>query len=193
MPMFSLEPDEKHIIDSLYKENDRTTAIVAGSLLEDRLEAKLKTQLRCDDSKDTLKILVEMFRGLGPLSSFSAKIRLGYLLELYDYRVRVELTAIKDIRNYFAHENKPVTFESDDVILVAQKLTLIEYYIRPMSEITTDPSKATAGVMYIDQAVELSYGTPKKRFIATFGLHTMIFSPHLGADTARVLGDGPKS
>jgi hypothetical protein len=95
MPTFALEIDEHHIIDSLREENDRTVAIVGSSLLEARLEEKLKAQFRTDSSKDNKKILADMFQGLGPLSSFSAKIRLGYLLRLYDYLVRIELTAIK--------------------------------------------------------------------------------------------------
>jgi hypothetical protein len=44
MPTFSLEADEQH--DSFQNENDRTVGIVGGSILEARLEEKLKLQLR---------------------------------------------------------------------------------------------------------------------------------------------------
>jgi hypothetical protein len=189
MPTFALEPDERHIIASLMKENDRTVAIVGGSLLEARLEEKLKAQLRTDSSKDNQKILDDMFQGLGPLSSFSAKIRLGYLLQLYDYLVRIELTAIKDIRNRFAHEQTPITFDTPEIVTLVQKLKLIENHTRHISEFD-EKKEGRTGVEYT-VSPEAAYRTPRGRFISTFGMFTRVFSKRMGAKLDPVWGDGP--
>jgi hypothetical protein len=73
--------------------------------------------------------------GLGPLSSFSAKIRLGYLLKLYAYLVRCELTAIKGIRNRFAHEQSPITFDTPNIVTLVEKLKLIKNHVQNQSRV----------------------------------------------------------
>jgi hypothetical protein len=49
----------------------------------------------------------------GPLGTFSAKIWLGYGLELYGPKTRHDLES--HIRNAFAHTKKAITFESPAV------------------------------------------------------------------------------
>jgi hypothetical protein len=44
-----------------------------------------------------------MFNPIGPLGPFANKIDLGYLLYMYDLRMKYALTAISRIRNHFAH------------------------------------------------------------------------------------------
>ena len=179
MPTFSLEADEQHIIDSFLQENDRTVGIVGGSILEARLEEKLKSQLKAADNKDDQKILDDFFQGLGPLATFSAKIRLGYLMKLYSYTVYSELNAIKDIRNFFAHDRMPVGFDSPEISKFINKLKLIENHIRPISELD-EQAERKAGILYT-QNPAASYNTPKWRFISTFGMFTRVFSLRLGA------------
>jgi hypothetical protein len=190
MPTFSLEEDEQHIIDSLRNDNDRTIAIVCGSILEARLEDKIKAQLRTPHNKDSQIIIDDVFQGFGPLTSFSSQIRLGYLLKLYDYQVREELSSIKWIRNQFAHKKEAITFDTEDISRSVSKLKLIEKHIRPMSEYNED-TPIKEGISYTANP-DASYNTPKWRFISTFGMYTRVFSTRIAA-IGPIWGDGPKS
>jgi hypothetical protein len=50
-----------------------------------------------------------------PLSSFSAKIELGFALGLYDDKLRHPLNMIRDVRNEFAHNMDATSFDHPDV------------------------------------------------------------------------------
>jgi DNA-binding MltR family transcriptional regulator len=87
------------IIDEIEKAGDRAAAILAASMIEDRLEKAVKTFLHEDK-----EITPAMFEGLGPLASFSAKARMGFVLGIYGEPMLKTLNRIGQIRNRFAHE-----------------------------------------------------------------------------------------
>jgi len=92
------------------EQGDRTAAIMAGGYLEDFLAMSVK-KLLVDDAK----IIDGFFTGMGPLSSFSAKIDMAYLLRLTDDQNRNRMHIIRRIRNDFAHDLSPLTFKSKRV------------------------------------------------------------------------------
>ncbi len=95
-------------------------AIVAGSVLEDLIEAALKSKMR-DDLSAGLK--ERLFSGYGPLSTFSGKIEIAFAFSYFDGQIYNDLRAIKDIRNKFAHATDFLNFSSPELERDAQKLT----------------------------------------------------------------------
>jgi hypothetical protein len=101
--------------------SDRVAAIACAAFLDGVLLTALAARFihmgkRWED---------RIFSGAtAPLSSFSAKMRLGYALALYGPITYRDLDIIRSIRNGFAHTAAPVTFEHP--IIAEQCHRLIE-------------------------------------------------------------------
>lgn len=116
------------------KQPDRYVAIVMAAIMEEELGEIL--QARLVDHKKTAK---KMFGGMGPLATFSAKIDLAFLLGMYREDFAKMLHAVRDIRNTFAHDLRPLTFASDEVKAKAIPLKFIETFdLRPKSRTERD-------------------------------------------------------
>ena len=87
------------------KQADRGTALVVAAWLDDALESCIRAVLRPD--KGTAD---EIFRPDGPLGSFSARVKVAYLLDLIEPNVRKDLDHIRGIRNDFAHSRGDIRF-----------------------------------------------------------------------------------
>jgi hypothetical protein len=102
-------------IDTLLSEidthNHRAAAVLGGAFVEDALEYAIQRRLVILTPKE----LGSMFEYPGPLSSFGAKIQLGYAIGLYGVIVRKDLDIIRRIRNAFAHAKKPISFDTPQV------------------------------------------------------------------------------
>jgi hypothetical protein len=95
---FIERPGEENIFKTMVRDSPRGIGIVGGSLVEARLKEKILFHLRNDGSKEDKAFLSNFLKGYAPLASFSAKIKIGYLLRFYGRRVRKELDTIRDIR-----------------------------------------------------------------------------------------------
>ena len=95
---------------TLTPETDRGCALMAAAYLDDQLEALLRRVLLVDT-----KALDELLSGLGPLATFSSRIELCYLLGLIPAQCRRDLHEIRRIRNRFAHETEPLTFDQPPI------------------------------------------------------------------------------
>ena len=97
--------------------NDRTTAIVAATLLEAQLEAALMRRLlpMSNAHRDAL------FRDEYAYT-FASKIDLGLSLGLYEQKTKTDCHRIKQIRNQFAH-NLDRDFGHPKVSKACQDLT----------------------------------------------------------------------
>lgn len=102
---------------------DRSAAIVSAALAEDHLTTVLKSSLHQDD-----KIVAEMFRGSGPIGSFSAKINLAFLTGLLSMRASKEMHIIREVRNEFAHRLGKLSFKSQRIRDLAMNLTMPDWY-----------------------------------------------------------------
>jgi Mannitol repressor len=76
-------------------ESDRACAVLGAALLDSRLECLYARRLR--------GFREELLAGNGPLSTFSARIRLARALAWIDEDVYFDLNQIRSIRNEFAH------------------------------------------------------------------------------------------
>ena len=94
-------------------------AVVAAARVENWLQAAILTRTRTGLSKTFRD---KLFKGYGPLSSFSGKIDIAYAFSMFGQETYNDLRAIKDIRNTFAHSNKEIHFRSDSVMRNIQKL-----------------------------------------------------------------------
>jgi hypothetical protein len=107
MPWPLMNPAHEPVIREIGDQSDRAAAILAVSLLEDRLAALLRAWL-----VDEPKIAGKTFGGSGPLATFSAKIDMGLLLGILEKTRHRELHLIREIRNKFAHGVETLTFET---------------------------------------------------------------------------------
>ena len=103
-------PDDEAILREIYQDSDRAAAIIAAAYLEDRLRDALRARLVTDE-----KIESQLFRGSGALAAHGTRVKLGYLLGLYDEKAMKLLNTIAKIRNQSAHSAAPKTFESDSI------------------------------------------------------------------------------
>lgn len=107
---------ESKILSTLFTEletaDERTVAIVAGSILENSLAIAIQARLRALDPAEQ-KELFEYENA--PLRTFHSKIQLGYALGLYSHRIQDDLKRIKRIRNTFAHNIFVKSFDDEEV------------------------------------------------------------------------------
>ena len=97
-------------LGALRTENDRGAALTAAAFAETLLDGILKSFLA--DKPETH----ELTNGFAaPLGTFAAKIKLVYVLGLIDDELQSSLDAIRRLRNKWAHEWMPVSFDSDNV------------------------------------------------------------------------------
>ncbi|MET4208445.1 MltR family transcriptional regulator [Bradyrhizobium sp. LA2.1] len=180
MSTWTLEGEkEGEIISALLNETDRAAAIIAGTIVEDRLSRKLKANLRNDDTKLVTAAVTEMFRSSGPLGVFANKIRLGYLMRLYGSTAYKDLVAIKDIRNLFAHKMDILSFKTNEIANLCQNLKIVESYFL----LDTDKSR-------LFNWPQITNGTFSKEDWDTLTLHnSSIMGTVYTKDRQAVLGD----
>ena len=114
------------ISGSFRSESDRSAAILAASLLDDQLKALLEKFLVPD------KHMPKMFATYAPLSTFSAKFELAYLLALIPKDIRDDIDTVRKIRNLFAHRVEDVVFSKPPVSDLAMNLKTVQWFIDHM-------------------------------------------------------------
>lgn len=96
----------------LLEESDRGCAIFGAQILSDRLQDLLTFVF---EASGIGKVgLDRLFSGYGPLSTFSAKIELAYSLGILPKDIYEAINLTRKMRNLFAHESGPATFDSPE-------------------------------------------------------------------------------
>ena len=119
-PQEKLPPPDVYGILNLVDHAEASKAIIVAGIVEDWLQTMLLGAGRRTLSNSQLS---EFFEGYGPLSSFSAKIDIGYFFKLIDDAAYRDLKAIKNIRNSFAHTKEVATFKTDGIKQKGHALT----------------------------------------------------------------------
>jgi DNA-binding MltR family transcriptional regulator len=152
----TLEPAPErfdYLFAEMTAESDRGCILIGASAVDDVLQTALRALLSKDHH--IAKHAVEpMFAAMGPLSTFSARIKLAYAVGLTPRWMFEDLEKIRKVRNKAAQEFSAKTFESPDVIQLVQLLKGADFAI---SEITPDQSKQ------IPQRAVATTETPKRR------------------------------
>lgn len=166
---------QREIIDEieaeLKKEGDRSVALIAGAFLEQRLEEAIKALL----VKNT-HVENQMFKGKGPLATFSAKIDIGLLLGLYEERTAKVLHNVRKVRNEFAHKLGRATFETQNIRALCNNFAPVrENTFKVQTGITGTPkTRRRLSQSEFKKFEKMIFGamfnvadTPRNRFIAT--------------------------
>ena len=90
-------------------ESDRAVAVLTAAFLDHQLESLLRRFFRQVRETDSL------FEPMQPLASFSARIKLAYVLGLIDRQSQRELNRVRKIRNLFAHDRRPLSFADSKI------------------------------------------------------------------------------
>lgn len=95
---------------SLNDETDRGCSLMAAAYLDYELGELLRGYF-----VDKPQIVKQMLDNNGPLTTFSSRIELSYLLGLIGEQTRRDLNLIRKIRNEFAHTSNPISFETESI------------------------------------------------------------------------------
>lgn len=110
--------DVVQFIETVRELPDHALALVCAAFVERTLERVILSRLvRLTTTQHN-----ELFVGLGPLSSLSAKIKLAYALGAIGSESVGDLNRIKDVRNQFAHSFHPISFRTRAVVAEVRKL-----------------------------------------------------------------------
>lgn len=113
-------------------ESDRGCVLVSAAYLEDTLETLLRTHLS-SDTNCVKKAVDPLFQTMGPLSSFSAKIKLVFALKLVNAGQFCDLEIVRKVRNNVAHSFDKATFSSQQIADYTSSLTSSDRAIRKMN------------------------------------------------------------
>lgn len=102
----------------LSESNDRTVVIVSSSLLDSALRDVLLRKFRQLDDEE----IADLFDADSVLSTFSAKIKMAYALNICGPDIRDDLHCIREIRNAFAHSRIALSFDTTHVSNVCARL-----------------------------------------------------------------------
>lgn len=118
--------------------SDRAAAIVGSTLVETYLERAILSRLvKLDEDQEA-----ELLSGDAPLSSFAARIKLGYSLGLYNDETREDLDTVRDIRNAFAHAPISISFKTKEVIESCQRLKTWLVFKIPERALGDNPARS---------------------------------------------------
>jgi DNA-binding MltR family transcriptional regulator len=98
------------VYEALSAESDRGCVIFGSALISEALEELLKSFFR--QAPQDSRFIRSLFDGYAPLSTFSARIQIAYAIGLVPRALRERIELIRKLRNEFAHESGPLSFEN---------------------------------------------------------------------------------
>lgn len=157
MAWFASSEADSEAIKRLNHDSDRAVAIVAASLVESRLQQMLVSHMVQDH-----KCLNSLFNSSGPLGSFSAKIRLAFVMGLTSTQFTQELENMKKIRNEFAHRIHVYSFEEKTIADRCRNFAIVDDVCRDPSDMER-AGKYNMRLSIENCANELTH--PRKRYL----------------------------
>ena len=123
--------DVPYIVKTINEAGDASAAIVGGIFVEDALTEAIFSRLIVL----TPERKQELTRQNGPLSTFDSKITVSRALGLLDRPTKQDLTAIRHIRNAFAHGGTAsLSFAAKEVVAVCDSLNWLKRAAIPFRE-----------------------------------------------------------
>jgi hypothetical protein len=138
------------ILHEMDSADDRTAAIVAAAFVENNLALAILARLRILTEAEQRNL----FENRGILADFSAKIDMGYALNIYGSLVRDDLDKIGQIRNRFAHDLQVRDFDNPEVAGKCDALNARKYLDSLARPKKTSP--ITRKEIYLDTAAHLA-------------------------------------
>ena len=152
------------ISDSFRSESDRSAAILAASLLDEQLKALLDKFLVTDKHKS------KMFATYAPLSTFSAKYEMAYLLALIPKDIRDDIEFVRKIRNLFAHRIEDVAFDKPPVSDLVMNLKTIQWLLDHM-HLADKPASPSE----LEEIIK----SPRRRFEITVAMVSLVLDEYI--------------
>lgn len=121
MNVNDLRREANLLFEALQKESDRGDVLVSAAFFDTTLERLLVARFSSGDAKRA-KLIEPLFDAFGPLSTFSAKIRISYAIDLLHESMANDLDLVRRIRNAFAHSLEPKTFQDPDITSMVDNL-----------------------------------------------------------------------
>ena len=113
-------------LSEIHSTTDQATALIHATLVERTLERVILSRM----TRLTRKQRLNLFDGMAPLSSFSAKIKIAHALAIIGPQATTDLDIIKDIRNVFAHSFHPLTFRRKEIATYCRRLKTPERSVK---------------------------------------------------------------
>lgn len=156
--------------------NDRATAIMFGSFVEESLRLLLLSAMRSNLNSDDKNRIFEFD---GAAGSFSSRIIVAWAFNLIGPITRFDLDVIRLLRNEFAHSRMPLDFETNEVRDVCSRITIVEL---PGSHI---PFRYLERLSQNERLKAEELENPKTRFITachliSYRMHQKIHGPQAG-------------
>jgi len=124
-------------------DSDRAAGIVAGAIVDTRLEHALRSKL-----KNNIDVANGLFNSRGALGSFGAKIDLAYLMGILSEDSYSDLKILQKIRNDFAHNLGLSSFDEQSILDRCKNFKLVDKHIGPIP----DPNRAIDGLKEVNKA-----------------------------------------
>ena len=105
-------------------ESDRAAAILGAANFDVWLGEIIEAHFGVLSGEMSCNLRKRLFKSYGPLSTFAAKIDIACALGLYDEDIRKGLHTVRKIRNEFAHESRPITFDGPKISSLCEKLDI---------------------------------------------------------------------
>ena len=100
--------------NQVFDESDRGCVIVALAMVDEALATLLGACFECEQP-DLNKLRHEMFEGMGPLNSLSAKYKCSYAFGYISKTIYNDIRVLNKLRNRFAHFNEPASFSDPSI------------------------------------------------------------------------------
>ena len=142
----NLTPEEQVALRELDDLSDRAAAIVGATILEARLDERLRHVMRDLAIKSGQTLHDRMFNNSGALATFSARINIAYMCGIYNESVWRDLNLIRDLRNDFAHQTAIGSFKDQSVVARCANLKACELHFRT--------AQAGDHIMSVDESVD---------------------------------------
>jgi DNA-binding MltR family transcriptional regulator len=108
-----VEKELKERIERIGRATHANSVLVRAARLDNALQAIIEIKM----PQLTGKLRKKLFTNAnGPISSFSAKIDIAYVLGIIEHGLYVELNKVREIRNEFAHAVDTTHFELPKII-----------------------------------------------------------------------------
>jgi DNA-binding MltR family transcriptional regulator len=119
------------LFEALSRESDRGLILVSASYLDEALERLLRARFLIEHKKSK-SMIDPLFNTFGPLSTFSAKIKVSYAIDLIEKWVYRDFEILRKLRNEFAHSIGPAVFDSAEVVKLTEKLVGADHAVTAM-------------------------------------------------------------
>jgi hypothetical protein len=111
-----------NFLETLGNETDRAAIILVASFLDDVLSTVLAAKAKIGGLKEREHIS----RLGGPMGSFAHRIEIACLFGHIDQDIYCDLEIIREMRNACAHSIKPLSFASEEIKNVVNRLHFLE-------------------------------------------------------------------